>query len=137
MISEACAQAAADKVDFSKYDNNGDRFVDLVYIIYAGYSQSISGNSDDYIWPKSGTDNFYKYNATGNKIAPQEYLIYNGCRICRYGLNNELNGSPDSKPLPSMASDSSVTSSLIPWACLIITIPSIRMPTTSRQSSGM
>ncbi len=67
MISEACAQAAADKVDFSKYDNNGDRFVDLVYIIYAGYSQSISGNSDDYLWPKSGTDNFYKYNVAGNK----------------------------------------------------------------------
>jgi immune inhibitor A len=101
MISEACAQAAADKVDFSKYDNNGDKFVDLVYIIYAGYSQSISGNSDDYLWPKSGTDNFYKYNVAGNKITPQEYLIYNGCRVCRYGLNNELNGSPDSK-IPSI-----------------------------------
>lgn len=101
MISEACAQAAADKVDFSKYDNNGDKFVDLVYIIYAGYSQSISGNSDDYLWPKSGTDNFYKYDENGKEISPLKYLIFNGCRVCRFGINNELNGSPDSK-IPSI-----------------------------------
>lgn len=97
MISEACAQAAADKIDFSKYDSDGDKFVDLVYIIYAGYSQSISGNSDDYLWPKSGTDNFYKYDENGKEISPLKYLIFNGCRVCRFGLNNELNGSPDSK----------------------------------------
>ena len=93
MISEACA-LVDDQVDFSKYDNDNDKFVDLVYIIYAGYSQSISGNSDDYLWPKSGTDNFYKYDANGKKITPQEYLIYDGMRICRYGINNELNASP-------------------------------------------
>lgn len=97
MISEACAQAAADKIDFSKYDSDGDKFVDLVYIIYAGYSQSISGNSDDNLWPKSGTDNFYKYDENGKEISPLKYLIFNGCRVCRFGLNNELNGSPDSK----------------------------------------
>lgn len=100
MISEACAQAAADKVDFSKYDNNGDKYVDLVYIIYAGYSQSISGNSDDYLWPKSGTDNFYKYDENGKEISPLKCLIFNGCRVCRFGINNELNGSPDSN-IPS------------------------------------
>lgn len=101
MISEACAQAAADKIDFSKYDSDGDKFVDLVYIIYAGYSQSISGNSDDYLWPKSGTDNFYKYDENGKEISPLKYLIFNGCRVCRFGINNELNGSPDSK-IPSI-----------------------------------
>lgn len=96
MISEACNKVA-DKIDFSKYDSDGDKFVDLVYIIYAGYSQSISGNSDDYLWPKSGTDNFYKYDENGKEISPLKYLIFNGCRVCRFGLNNELNGSPDSK----------------------------------------
>lgn len=101
MISEACAQAAADKIDFSKYDSDGDKFVDLVYIIYAGYSQSISGNSDDYLWPKSGTDNFYKYDENGKEISPLKYLIFNGCRVSRFGINNELNGSPDSK-IPSI-----------------------------------
>ena len=96
MICEACNKVA-DKIDFSKYDSDGDKFVDLVYIIYAGYSQSISGNSDDYLWPKSGTDNFYKYDENGKEISPLKYLIFNGCRVCRFGLNNELNGSPDSK----------------------------------------
>ena len=96
MISEACNKVA-DKIDFSKYDSDGDKFVDLVYIIYAGYSQSISGNTDDYLWPKSGTDNFYKHDENGKEISPLKYLIFNGCRVCRFGLNNELNGSPDSK----------------------------------------
>lgn len=100
MISEACNKVA-DKIDFSKYDSDGDKFVDLVYIIYAGYSQSISGNSDDYLWPKSGTDNFYKYDENGKEISPLKYLIFNGCRVCRFGINNELNGSPDSK-IPSI-----------------------------------
>ena len=96
MISEACAQVA-DKVDFSKYDSNGDKLVDLVYIIYAGYSQSIAGNSDDYLWPKSGHGTFLKYDKKGNKLSPQEYLIYNGYKVSRFGLNNELNGSSDTK----------------------------------------
>lgn len=100
MICEACNKVA-DKIDFSKYDSDGDKFVDLVYIIYAGYSQSISGNSDDYLWPKSGTDNFYKYDENGKEISPLKYLIFNGCRVCRFGINNELNGSPDSK-IPSI-----------------------------------
>lgn len=103
MISEACA-LVADKVDFSQYDSDNDNFVDLVYVIYAGYSQSISGNSDDCLWPKSGTDYFYKYDTKGNKLMPQQNLIYNGKRICRYGINNEVNYTEqdldkDGKPL--------------------------------------
>lgn len=75
LISDAC-KAIDDSVDFSKYDANGDGKVDLVYIIYAGYSQSITSNSDD-LWPKSGTDSNLGY--------------YDGKQIYRYGINNELN----------------------------------------------
>lgn len=96
MISEACA-LAAQKVDFSQYDSDGDGYVDLVYIIYAGYSQSWGGNSDDCLWPKSGTNDFYKYDTNGNKISPSERLKYNGVTICRFGINNELNETPDDK----------------------------------------
>jgi len=96
MISEACA-LAADKVDFSQYDSDGDGYVDLVYIIYAGYSQSWGGNSDDCLWPKSGTDTFYKYDTAGNKISPSEILKYNGVTIKRFGINNELNETPNDK----------------------------------------
>lgn len=93
MISEACA-LVADKVDFSKYDSDGDNIVDLVYIIYAGYSQSISGNSDDYLWPKCGMYSFTKYDTSGKELSPKQYLIYNDTQIFRYGINNELNGGP-------------------------------------------
>ena len=94
MISEACAQVE-DQVDFSQYDSDDDGYVDLLYVIYAGYSQSISGNSDDCLWPKSGSSTFYLYDKNGNKVSPQTYLAYNGKRISRFGINNELNDTPN------------------------------------------
>ena len=78
LIKDACT-AMDDSLDFSKYDQNGDGYVDLLYIIYAGYSQSITGVSNTAIWPKSGTNN------TGP---------YDGVRTYRYGVNNELNSTP-------------------------------------------
>lgn len=85
LIPDAC-NAVKDSVDFSKYDEDGDGYVDLVYIIYAGYSESISHNSTECIWPKSGTISLD--------------TSYNGKKICRYGVNNELIGYPGafSKP---------------------------------------
>jgi immune inhibitor A len=78
-IPDVC-NAIDDSVDFSKYDENGDGFVDLLYVIYAGYSASWTKNSSDCIWPKSGTISIGKY--------------YDGVQICRYGVNNELNAYP-------------------------------------------
>ncbi|MBQ7421235.1 MAG: M6 family metalloprotease domain-containing protein, partial [Prevotella sp.] len=78
LIQDAC-NAVDDEVDFSQFDADGDGNVDLVYIIYAGYSASISGNSEDCIWPKSGSHNFG---------------TWDGKKVRRYGVNNELNGSP-------------------------------------------
>ena len=95
MIAEAC-KSVSDKVNFADYDQNNDDYVDLVYVIYAGYSESINGNSSDCLWPKSGTNAFYEP-GTNN------LLKLNGKRICRYGINNELNATPsdwiDGKPL--------------------------------------
>ena len=50
-----------------------------VIILYAGYSESMSGNSADCIWPKSGTV------AGGN---------YDGKTVSRYAVSAELNGFP-------------------------------------------
>lgn len=52
MIQEACllADQTCD-VDFSKYDSNGDGYVDMVYVIYAGYSQNY-GAASNTIWPQ-------------------------------------------------------------------------------------
>lgn len=50
MISSACAKAAAEGVDFSQYDWDGDGQVEEVYVIYAGEGQA-TGGSTDTIWP--------------------------------------------------------------------------------------
>ncbi|MBO7455159.1 MAG: M6 family metalloprotease domain-containing protein [Paludibacteraceae bacterium] len=49
MIKEAC-ELVDDEVDFSIYDNNGDGYVDFVYVIYAGYGEA-DGAGEDYVWP--------------------------------------------------------------------------------------
>ena len=90
MLSEACAKIDS-QVDFSKYDSDGDGVVDLVYIIYAGYSESISGNDANCLWPKSGTTTFYRYDEYGKK---KGILMCDGKNFSRYGINNELNGKP-------------------------------------------
>ena len=79
LLTDACT-AIDDMVDFSQYDYNDDGNIDLVYIIYSGYSQAIVGNSTDCIHPKSGQANVS--------------TLFDGKRVVRYGVNNELNGSP-------------------------------------------
>lgn len=79
LLKDACTAADGD-VDFSQYDSNNDGNIDLVYIIYAGYSQSIAGNSTDCIHPKSGTLGIHP--------------SFDGKKVVRYGVNNELNGTP-------------------------------------------
>lgn len=95
MIAEACKNVS-DQVNFAEYDQNNDGYVDLVYIIYAGYSESFSGNSADCLWPKSGSNTFYDPET-------KKLLMLNGKKICRYGINNELNATPansiEGKPL--------------------------------------
>ena len=76
LVSDACKAADKD-VDFSEYDADGDGMVDLVYIIYAGYPASMSGNPND-IWPKSGPGD-------------GSFGTYDGKKVCRFGVHAELN----------------------------------------------
>ena len=78
LLQDACSAADAD-VDFSNYDSDGDGFVDLIYIIYAGYGENVQGNSSNYIWPHSDT-----FSSSVTK---------DGKRLGRYGVSNELYGS--------------------------------------------
>ena len=50
MVVEACKLADADGVDFTKYNNDGNSYVDFVYIIYAGAGEADS-DVEDAIWP--------------------------------------------------------------------------------------
>lgn len=86
-IPDACKAADAD-VNFADYDADGDGYVDLVYVIYAGYSQSQAGNSTECIWPKSGT-------ISGG--------TYDGKQVYRYGVSNELIAYPAAFKTPRMA----------------------------------
>lgn len=47
MIIDACRMVDAD-IDFSKYDNDGDKIVDNVFVFYAG---DCGGGHDDRVWP--------------------------------------------------------------------------------------
>ena len=77
LLPDACA-AVDDSVNFADYDANNDGMVDLVYVIYAGYSANYNGNKETDIWPKSGTVNISN--------------TYDGKSIHRYGVSNELAG---------------------------------------------
>lgn len=81
LLPDACAAADAE-VNFADYDADDDGYVDLVYIIYAGYSANYDDNSQDYIWPKSGTQTVSQ--------------TYDGRYVWRYGVSNELIASPTS-----------------------------------------
>lgn len=83
LVADAC-QAIEGQADFSIYDANGDGTIDLVYIVYAGYSQSITGNSTDCIWPQSGT--------------VSRPITLGGLTVRRYGVNNELGGVASADP---------------------------------------
>ena len=77
-IPEVC-QLADEEVDFSQYDSNNDGTVDIVCVIFAGYSEATNGNSDDCIWPKESYING---------------VNYDGKQIYRYMVSAERNGTP-------------------------------------------
>ena len=53
MVSEACKLADTEcNVDFTRYDNNSDGYVDFVFVIYAGFGEADGGGVDaNTIWP--------------------------------------------------------------------------------------
>ena len=84
LIPEVC-QLADEEIDFSQYDENNDGYVDLVYIICAGYSQSWVRNSSDCIWPKSGSAANY---------SRENFGTFDGKQVFRFGVHTELNAYP-------------------------------------------
>ena len=80
MIEEACKLADTEcNVDFSQYDNDGDGFVDFVFVIYAGYGEADGGASTT-IWPHA----WNLYSAAGKKCE------VDGKKVDLYACGNEL-----------------------------------------------
>lgn len=74
MVQEAC-RLANDDTDFSVYDNNGDGYVDFVYVVYAGYGEA-SSQVEETIWP-------HQWQLASPFSA-------DGVKISKYACNNEL-----------------------------------------------
>lgn len=75
-------------LDFRLFDNDGDGFMDNVYVIYAGYSEASTGEAGD-MWPHSWT------------LGDQDVVI-DGITIHNYSCSQELVGSPATYPTPAM-----------------------------------
>lgn len=80
MVEDACRKAFDELgTDFKLYDNNRDGYVDIVYIIYAGYGEaSYPDMLDDTIWPHQW------------QLGTPQNL--GGVNISCYACNNELDG---------------------------------------------
>jgi len=54
MVAEAVDMADQQGVDFSQYDNDGDGYIDNIFIFFAGYNEA-EGGPDGSIWPHKGS----------------------------------------------------------------------------------
>lgn len=79
---DACNAADGD-VDFSKYDNDGDGKIDLLFIVYAGHNEA-EGGPEDSVWPH----NWDIY--PGGNILQNTYPEYDGKQLTTYSCSSEL-----------------------------------------------
>ncbi len=50
-LVSAALRAADSEVDYSVYDTDGNREVDMVYFIFSGAGSNFAGNDETLIWP--------------------------------------------------------------------------------------
>ncbi len=87
MVIEACRMADQAGVDFSQYDWDGDRYVDQVFVIYAGYGEA-QGAPESTIWPHEWDLTSAKSCGDGSGM-----LTLDGVRVNTYAVTCELSGS--------------------------------------------
>ena len=81
LVVEAC-RAVAGSVDFTDYDWDGDGYVDMVYVLYAGGGEHVQGADADLIWP-------HEWFVSGYGQWPDGYEI-DGVRVDIYACSSEL-----------------------------------------------
>ncbi len=94
LVTEACQLAADDGVSFQPYDTNGDRFCDVVIVIFAGVGEAQAKvYHPEAIWPCNWTLDAAKYyNRGGNgAFSPGAGDPY----VNHFAVFNELYGSND------------------------------------------
>ena len=80
-VQEAC-EAIDDTLDFSKYDTDGDGYVDNIYLFYAGMGENDGGGSST-IWPHAATMADWGIS----------YTTQDGVSIGSYSCSNETSSS--------------------------------------------
>lgn len=79
MCIEACTQLDPN-VDFTRYDLDGDGYIDNLFIFYAGFGEADTGIST-LIWPHSANIEDFELG---------EKYVFDGKILNRYGMSNEL-----------------------------------------------
>ena len=79
LIRFACSSASYD-VNLADYDWDGDKEVDQVFILYAGFEESTVGNPSYCIWPHESSLGRYA-------------LTFNGYKMNTYACGGELQGT--------------------------------------------
>ena len=80
LVKEAC-EFADSLVDYNDYDWDGDKQLDQVFVIYAGYSEA-QGASENTIWP-------HEWSLAGESLR----LTCDGVKINTYACGSELSGT--------------------------------------------
>ena len=78
MVIEACEQLD-DEVDFTRYDANGDGYIDNVFVFYAGYGEN-EGGGEDCVWP----------HAWNIEKDAKIHKSFDGVKLDRYACTNEF-----------------------------------------------
>jgi len=87
MVAEAC-QLASSSINFSLFDNDGDGYVDNVFIVYAGHNEAESGAVNS-VWPHS-----WALSDAGLGTP-----TYNGVKVNGYACTSEMKGVLTSKQI--------------------------------------
>ncbi len=77
-LMNAAINAVDKEVNFRLYDSDGDKFVDLVFFIFAGYGSNYTGNDERLIWPHANT--IYDIDKDGQyQWVIKDRVYLNGC----------------------------------------------------------
>ena len=90
MVVEACSIANAQHaVDFTRYDNDSDGYVDFVYLIYAGKGEA-DGGAANTIWPHNwDLASAYYYDNCSYSTSQRKF---DGKTINNYACSGEIDG---------------------------------------------
>ena len=89
------AQQLDESVDFSRYDNDGDGFVEFVIFYYAGYDEA-RGASASSIWSHAWALSNSTYISTSDQQNVSDDRTFDGVKLEKYFCTSELSGTSGS-----------------------------------------